>query len=120
MCFQEPNTLLSQISLPSSNKVRNHGKRTPIPKKIKEDQANKNLEEISYVSHANNLGFQNINVPKGRHNALKFSLKLMKMGRRRNHKLQLKKRGMKKRKKNIPFLRHEKLQYSLVYLNSTP
>ena len=34
----------SQIYLPSSRKVRNHGKRTPIPNKIKEDQAKKNLE----------------------------------------------------------------------------
>ena len=61
-----------QIFLPSSRKVRNHGKRTPLPKKIKEDQAKKNLEERSYVSHANNLGSQDIDVPRGRHTTLKF------------------------------------------------
>ena len=38
----------SQISLPSSRKVRNHGKKDSFSKekKIKEDQAKKNLEEI--------------------------------------------------------------------------
>ena len=83
MCCQEPNILLSQISLTRSRKVRNHGKMNPIPNKIKEDQANKNFEERSYVLHANNLGFQDINVPRGRHTILKFFLKMMKRRRRR-------------------------------------
>ena len=72
MYFQEPNILPSQISLPNSRKVRNHGKRTPIPKKIKEDQAKKSLEERSYVLHANNLGSQDIDVPRERHTTLNF------------------------------------------------
>ena len=72
MYYQEPNFLPSQISLPSSRKVRNHGKKNFIPNKIKEDQAKKNLEERSYILHANNLGFQDIDVPRGRHTTLKF------------------------------------------------
>ena len=72
MCFQEPNTLPSQISLPSSMKVRNHGKRTHLPNKIKEQQENKILEERSYALHANNLGSQDIDVSRGRHTTLNF------------------------------------------------
>ena len=56
---------------------------TPIPNKIKKDQANKNLGEISYVLHANNLGFRDIDVPRRRHTTLKFFLKMMKRRRRR-------------------------------------
>ena len=96
-------------------------KRTPLKKKIEEEQAKKNLEERSYVSHANNLGFQDINIPRGRHTTLKFSLKMMKRGRRRRKKnLQPKNSGMKEHKKNNPLPRQENLQYSQVYLGSTP
>ena len=105
MCCQEPNTPPSQISLPSSNKVRNHGKRNPLQNKIKEDQGNNNLEERSYVSHANNLGFWDIDVPMERRTTLNFYLKMMKRGRRRKHNLQPKKRAMKQQKKNNPLLR---------------
>ena len=72
MYCQEPNILSSQISLTNSRKVRSHGKRTPLPNKIKEDQAKKSLEERIYVLHANNLGSQDIDVPKGRHTTLNF------------------------------------------------
>ena len=69
---------------------------TPLPNKIKEDQENKNLEEISYVLHAKNLGLQDIDVPRGRHTTLKFSLKMMKRGRRRRkNKFHPNSRGMK-------------------------
>ena len=103
----------NQISLPSLRKVRNHGKRTHFPKKIKEDQAKNNLEERSYVSHANNLGFRDIDVPRERCTTLKFSLKMMKRGRRRRKQnLQPKKRGMKQKNKSSTLPRQEKLQYS--------
>ena len=98
MCFQEPNTPPSQISFPSSRKVRNHGKMTNFPKKMKEDQAKKNLEERSYVLHVNNLRFRDIDVPRGRHTTLKFFLKMMKRRRRKRHNLQPKKKGIKQQK----------------------
>ena len=60
---------------------------------MKEEQENKNLEERSYVPHVNNLGFRDINVPRGRHTALNFFLKTMKRGRRRKHNLHSKRRG---------------------------
>ena len=121
MCYQEPNTLLIQISLQSLRKVRNHGKRNPIPNKIKEDQAKKILEEINYLLHANNLGSQDIDVPRGRHTTLKFFMKMMKRRRRRKKKkLEPKRNGMKQQKKNNPFLIQEKLQPFRVYLDSTP
>ena len=56
---------------------------TPSPNKIMEDQVNQNLEERSYVSHANNLGFRDINLPRGRHTTLKFFMNMMKRRRRR-------------------------------------
>ena len=103
----------SLFSLPNSRKVRNHGKMNPLPKKIKEYQENNNLEERIYVSHANNLGFRDISVQRGRHTTLKFSLKMMKRGRRRRkHNLQPKKRGMKQKNKSSTLPRQEKLQYS--------
>ena len=69
---------------------------TPIPKTINEEQAKKSLEERSYVLHANNLGFQDIDVPRGRQTTLKFFLKMMKRARRRRkHNLQPKKKGIK-------------------------
>ena len=72
---------------------------TPLPNKIKEDQENKNLEEISYVLHAKNLGLQDIDVPRGRHTTLKFFLKMMKRRRRsKKHNLQPNKKGMDNRK----------------------
>ena len=72
---------------------------TPFPNKIEKGQAKKTLREISYVSHANNLGFQDISVQRGRHTTLKLSLKMKKRGRRRrNQNLHPKKRGMKKKK----------------------
>ena len=121
MCCQELNILLRKISLPSSRKVRNHGKMTPIPNKIKEDQARKSLEERIYVLHANKLGFREIYVTRGRHTRLKFFLKMMKRGvRRKMQKLQPKKRGMKQPNKKIPLLIQEKLQPSRVYLDSKP
>ena len=93
MCCQEPNILLSQISLPSSRKVRNNGKRNPIPNKIKEDQGKESLEERSYVLHANNLGSHDIDVPRGRHTTLNFSMKMMKNGRRRRKKIEYQEEG---------------------------
>ena len=122
MCCQEPNTPLSLIYLPNSRKVRKHGKRTPIPNKIKEDQAKNRLEERSYVLHANNLGSHDIDVPRGRHTTLKFFLKMMKRRRRKRKRkiLQPRKRGIKQQKKKNPLLIQEKLQHSRVYLDSTP
>ena len=69
-----------------------------MPKKIREGQAKKNLEERNYASHVNNLGFRDLSVRRGRHTTLKFSLKMRKRGRRKKHKLHPKKRGMKKEK----------------------
>ena len=51
-------------------KVRNHGKMTPIPNKIHEDQAKNNLEDRSYILHAKKLGFWYIYVPRRRHTTL--------------------------------------------------
>ena len=70
--FPRTKYLQSQISLPSSRKVRKHGKNTPFRNKINEYQEKKNLEERSYILHANNLGFWDINVQRGRHPTLKF------------------------------------------------
>ena len=120
MCCQKPNTPLSLISLPNSRKVRNHGKRNPLPKKIREGQARMNLEEINYASHVNNLGFRDISVQRGRNTALKFSLNMRKRERRKNQNLQPNKRGMKQQNNNNPLLRQEKLQHSHVYLDFTP
>ena len=109
MYFQEPNFLPSQISLPSSRRVRNHGKKNLLPKKIKEDQANKNSEERSYVVHPNKLGFRDIDVPRGRHTTLKFFLKMMKRRRRRKKKqLHRKRKCMKQHNKKIPLPIYEK------------
>ena len=46
----------------------------------KEDLRRKNL-----CLHANNLGSQDIDVPRGRHTTLNFSPKMIKRGRRRKH-----------------------------------
>ena len=40
--------------------------------KIKEDQVKNILHERSYVLHANNLGSQNIDLPRGRYTTLMF------------------------------------------------
>ena len=85
---------------------------TPLPKKIKEDQAKKRLEERIYVLHANKLGSRDIDVPRGRHITLKFFMNMMKRRRRRRRKrnnLQPKNKGIKKQKKNNPLMIHEKL-----------
>ena len=52
--------------------VITRGKRTPLPNKLKDFQANNKLEERIDVLHANNLGFRDIDVPRGRHTTLKF------------------------------------------------
>ena len=78
---------------------------TPITNKIKDDQARKSLEERSYVLHANNLGFRDIDVPRRRHTTLKFFMKMMKRRRRRKkHILHPKKRGIKNQNNNNPLL----------------
>ena len=76
----------------------------PIPNKIKEEQAKKSLEERSYVLHANNLWSQDIDVPRGRHTALKFFLEMMKMRRRKSHKLYPKIKGIKQHNNNNSLL----------------
>ena len=64
--------------------------------KIKEDQVKNILDERSYVLHANNLGSQDIDVPRGRHTTFKFFLKMMKRRRRRKkNNFQPKRKGMK-------------------------
>ena len=83
-------------------------KGTPFPKKIREGQAKKNLDERNYASHVNNLGFRDISVQRGRHTTLKFSLDMRKSGRRKKCNLQTNKRGMKQYKNNKPLLRKEK------------
>ena len=72
----------------------------PLPNKIKEDQANKSLEERSFVLDANNFGFWDIDVLRGRHTTLKFFLKMMKRRRRRKkHNLQPKRRVSNNRRR---------------------
>ena len=60
---------------------------THFPKKIREGQENKNLEERNYASHVNNLGFLDISVQRGRHTTLRFSIKMTKRERRKKHNL---------------------------------
>ena len=50
-------------------------------RRIRRDQANNNSRDRNFSLHANNLGFPDIGVLKGRHTRLNFSMKMRVGGR---------------------------------------
>ena len=68
---------------------------TLLSRRTRKGQAKKNSKERSCASPVNNLGFRDIDVQKGRHTTLRFSLNMRKRKERKKHNLQPKKRGMK-------------------------
>ena len=76
-----------RILFPYSNMGGKHGKGTLFSRRKRNFQANKNSTQINCALPIIKFGFWDISVQKGRHTTLKFSLKMRKRERRKNHNL---------------------------------